>query len=77
MTHPLAALRTQPLPLGLLRPLPGQTLLLLPALPLLAGLHPLRGAVGLVDEDVLVTFVADVVTLILVKGSGSQVIPVI
>ena len=75
MTHPLAALRTQPLPLGLLRPLPGEPLLLLPALPLLAGLHPLRGSVRLVDEDALVTLVTDVVTLVLVKRSGSQVIP--
>ena len=47
----------------------------LSASPLLTGLHPLRWTVSFVDEDVLVTFVTDVVTLVLVNGSGSQVIP--
>ena len=75
MTHPLAALGTQPLPLGPLCPLPGPLVLLLPAPPLLTCLHPLRGAITLIDEDVFVTLVADVVTLVLVNGSGSQVIP--
>ena len=45
--HLLAALRTQSVPLGLLRPLPGEPLLLLPPLLLLQGLHPLRRAVSL------------------------------
>ena len=74
MTHPLAALRTQSLPLGLLCPLPGSLLLLLSASPFLTGLHPLSWTVSFVDEDVLVTFVTDVVTLVLVKRSGSQVV---
>ena len=75
MTHPLAALRTQSLPLGLLCPLPGSLLLLLSASPLLTGLHPLRWAVSFVDENVLVTFVTNIVSLVLVNGSCSQVIP--
>ena len=75
MTHPLAAHRTQTLPLGALFPIPRPHVLLLPAPPLLTCLHPLRGAITLIDEDVFVTLVADVVTLVLVNGSGSQVIP--
>jgi len=61
--------RTPSLQLPLLRPLPGQPLLLQPLLPVLHGLLSFSWAIILVYEDVLVALVTYIVTLILVKRS--------
>jgi len=71
---PPAALWTQSLSLGLLCSLPGQSLLLLPSLPLLSSLQSFCWTISFVYEDHLMASVTDIVSFILMQRSCCQII---